>query len=134
MSTQTKTEPRRGDVVFVRRGGPAPTGVEMHAGRPALVVSNNRFNETSGFVTVVYLRRNISTNGPVHVDLGNLLDASATSVAVCEQIVSVDRSRVNKIITRVDDPHMREIDAALTYSLGMMPGVLVQRDTVSSNK
>lgn len=110
--------PRRGDIVFVRRGGPPPVGVEVTSGRPALVVSNNTMNGTAGFVHVVYLRRNISSRGPIHVSLGSIIDES-DSVAACEQVTAVDKSRLGDLITVVSNEKMDEVDDALRYSLGL---------------
>lgn len=44
---------KRGDIWYIESG--YSVGSEQRAGRPAIVVSNNRNNQYSGTVEVVYL-------------------------------------------------------------------------------
>lgn len=48
---------KRGEMFYISRGGAAYNGSEQHADRPAVVVSNNKNNENSNVVEVVYMTR-----------------------------------------------------------------------------
>lgn len=116
-----KHTPRRGDIVHVS-GHIKTVGKEMFANRPGLVVSSDAMNGRSGVVQVVYLRRNIGHDGPVHVNLGDVLGDgnSVISIAACEQVHAVDASRLGgRVLGHVDDHLMAEIDCALRYTLGL---------------
>lgn len=113
--------PRRGDIVHVN-GPVKAVGREMFANRPGLVVSSDAMNDRSGVVQVVYLRRNIAHDGPVHVNLGDVLgDGNGViSIAACEQVHAVDASRLGgRVLGHVNDDVMIEIDCALRYTLGL---------------
>ena len=46
---------KRGEMFYISRGGASYNGSEQHADRPAVVVSNNKNNENSNVVEVVYM-------------------------------------------------------------------------------
>lgn len=48
---------KRGEMFYISRGGASYNGSEQHADRPAVVVSNNKNNENSNVVEVVYMTR-----------------------------------------------------------------------------
>lgn len=93
------------------------TGSEQQGGRPGIIVSNEKCNEFSNVVEVVYLSTKTKTGKymPTHVNVM----ASLPSVAKCEQIHSVDKIRLCEHIRDCTEEEMKEIDKALLISLGL---------------
>lgn len=96
-------------------GGEA-TGSEQGANRPAVVVSNDTGNRYAPIVEVVYLTTRLKSGMPTHVFVGS---AERPSIALCEQIVTVCKSRLERRIGRVTAEEMKNIDRALKRSLGI---------------
>lgn len=99
---------RHGDIYYVIGG--AAIGSEQSADRPAIVVSNDTGNKYAPVVEVVYLTTRKKVGLPTHVFIGS---AERPSVALCEQIVTVSKSRLVRRINRVTTEEMRRIDKAL---------------------
>ena len=58
---------KRGDIFYVEKSGSrAASGSNQPEGRPALIVSNDRFNKTSDILEVVYLTYNPRNDLPTH--------------------------------------------------------------------
>lgn len=112
---------RRGDIWYVSAGhGDGGTGNEMWSDRPAVVVSNNVLNAHSGIAQVVYLSASPKKrSGPVHVEIASYDRPGATTMVLCEQVHSVDASRLVRREGVVGETDMLEVDAALTISLGL---------------
>lgn len=108
---------RRGDIYFVV-GGMA-TGSEQDADRPAVIVSNDTGNRFAPVVELVYLTTQRKGGLPTHVYIGS---AERPSTALCEQIVTVCKSRLARRMGHVTDEEMKNIDKALTRSLGIPKG------------
>lgn len=105
---------KRGCIYFVV-GGAAVDG-EQSANRPAVVVSNDAGNRYAPTVEVVYLTTRTKTRLPTHVLVGS---APRPSIALCEQITTVSKSRLQRCIGRVTREEINNIDKALTISLGI---------------
>ena len=60
---------KRGEMFYISRGGASYNGSEQHADRPAVVVSNNKNNENSKVVEVVYMTTQPKTDLPTHVTI-----------------------------------------------------------------
>ena len=106
---------RRGDICYIHDRGGA-TGSEMQKTRPAIVVSNDTANLHSPVIEVVYLT---STSRHNHLPCHVALDTGRPSTAMCEQVYSVDRTRVGNCLGRASHDTMRQIDRALLISLGI---------------
>ena len=105
---------KRGDIYFVVGG--AAVGSEQTANRPAVIVSNDIGNRFAPIVEVVYLTTRKKVSLPTHVFIGS---APKPSVALCEQIVTVSKSRLQRRIGRVTQQEINNIDKALRKSLGI---------------
>ena len=92
---------KRGDIWYIESG--YSVGSEQRAGRPAIVVSNNRNNQYSGTVEVVYLTTQPKRDLPTHVTISSL---SRESTALCEQITSVSTERFGSYRGAVTDEEM----------------------------
>ena len=114
MNKNYERAPMRGEIYFVSRG--ATTGSEQQAGRPAIVVSNEMCNIHSPTVEMVYLTSQPKTDLPTHVTIRS---AQRQSTALCEQIMTIDASRLQDYIATCTAQEMTLIDAALMISLGI---------------
>lgn len=108
------TQIRRGDIYYIQKG--VSCGSEQIAGRPGIIVSNNKCNEVSGVVEVVFLTTQEKRPMPTHV---RITSAPRESIALCEQINSVDTERIGNYCGHLTDKEMSEVDRALAVSLGI---------------
>lgn len=106
---------KRGDIYFITRGY-TEEGSEQRAGRPAIIVSNDKCNENSDVLEVVYLTTQPKNDLPTHVDIRS---APKSSIALCEQINSIYRDRFGEYLATCTEYEMALIDAALAISLDL---------------
>ena len=112
----------KGQIYYVNKIGEDFVGSEQMAGRPAIIVSNNTGNHYSNVVEVVYLTTQCKADMPTHVPI---LSARKPSIALCEEIVSVDKQRLGKYIGTITSDEMQQINQAMMISLGILPGNLI---------
>lgn len=95
----------RGDVIYVDLGAKYRGSVQGGI-RPVVVISNNRANKYSTVITVVPLsshiskKRNLSAH--VFVSAYRCSGLSMHSLALCEQVMSVDKLQVIDYIGSCD--------------------------------
>ncbi len=106
---------KRGEIYYIEKFSRA-TGSEQQSGRPAIIVSNDKCNENSEVLEVVFLTTRPKTDLPTHVDIRSSVKPS---IALCEQISSVSTSRFGEYVGKCGDDEMQMIDAALEISLGL---------------
>ena len=82
---------KRGEMFYISRGGASYNGSEQHSDRPAVVVSNNKNNENSNVVEIVYMTTQPKTDLPTHVTVRS---TGRISTVLCEQVYSVSTERV----------------------------------------
>ena len=99
---------KRGEMFYISRGGVSYNGSEQHSDRPAVVVSNDKNNENSNVVEVVYMTTQPKTDLPTHVTVRS---TGRPSTVLCEQVYSVSTERIRT------DKEMENIDIALMISL-----------------
>jgi mRNA interferase MazF len=76
----------QGDIIKINLN---PTkGHEQRGERPALIVSNNEFNQRAGGMAFVCPITNTNKSFPLHVQLDN--KKKTTGVIMCDQIKAVD--------------------------------------------
>lgn len=117
----TSRSAKRGDIYYIR--GAYGTGSEQRGERPAIIVSNDTGNTYAPVVEVVYLTTKRKTIIPTHVYINS---AQRPSIALCEQVVTVCKSRLERYIGSVTVAEMRRIDRALSVSLGIRGGKTMQ--------
>ena len=105
----------RGEIYYISRGG-ASYGHEQQADRPAVIVSNEKNNENSGVVEVVYLTTQPKKDLPTHTVIRS---TGRVSTVLCEQIVSVSVDRIAGYIGQVSEQEQKNIDIALMISLAL---------------
>jgi len=108
---------RRGDIWMadLRIGA---VGSEQGKIRPVLVVQNNIGNKHSPTVTVVPLTSRTKNNLPTHVIL-NEPCLPSRSIALVEQIRTIDKSRLIRHIGRISKSIMNQINEAIAIQVGL---------------
>ena len=91
-------------------------GSEQRGGRPGIVVSNNANNAHSNTIEVVYLTTQPKKMLPTHTAI---TATGRDSVALCEQINTVDKSRVGLYIGELSAREMAAVEEAITASLAL---------------
>ena len=110
-------EVKRGDVFFVTENEMKIKAPHEQAGeRPAIVISNDIGNLFSPTVIVVYLTSQLKKMMPTHVCIAGL---KKPSTALCEQIETVSKERLDNRIYRLSENEMQKIDKAISISLGI---------------
>lgn len=108
---------KRGDIYLVKRRD--TLGSEITKTRPAVIVSNDALNATSGVVEVVYLTTQPKKELPTHATIHA---TGVTSTAICEQIDSVSLCLLCAQVGTCSEEEMADIDRALMASLGLAGG------------
>ena len=103
----------RGDIFFITEG--AYTGSEQNGGRPGVIVSNDVGNKHSPNVEVVFLTSREKKPMPTHVEVL----CKVPSTALCENIQTVSKERLDSFIRSCTTSEMKNIDNALLCSLGL---------------
>lgn len=106
---------KRGEIYYIEPY--YTTGSEQRAGRPAVIVSNEKNNEYSSTVEVVYLTTQPKHDLPTHVTVRG---TGRESIALCEQITSVSTERVGEYCGECNSQELSCIDTALMISLDLM--------------
>ena len=83
------------------------------------MVSNNKNNENSNVVEVVYMTTQPKTDLPTHVTVRS---TGRISTVLCEQVYSVSTERIGTYIGEATDKEMENIDIALMISLQLDNG------------
>ena len=85
---------KRGQIYYIRSNY-KEEGCEQRGNRPAVIVSNDKNNENSTTVEVVYMTTQPKTELPTHVHIESSL---RPSTLLCEQIFTVSNERVGEWI------------------------------------
>ena len=112
---------QKGNIYFVMDGNTKQTGNEIWSNRPGIIVSNDISNKHSGVVSIVYLttskRKRIR---PSHIPV---ISGGLQALALCEQIFTIDASRLSDYIGTVNEEAMENIDTAIMFQLGINPAL-----------
>lgn len=93
-------------------------GSEQGEMRPVLIVQNNIGNKFAPTVTIVPLTSKTKNNLPTHVIL-NECCLPSTSIALVEQIRTIDKERLIKYIGKTNDNTMHQINNAIKIQTGL---------------
>jgi mRNA interferase MazF len=107
-------EIKRGDIFYIQKGN-VTTGSEQYPDRPAVIVSNDKCNEHSPCVEIVYMTTQEKNPMPTHVEVM----CHVPSIALCEGVQTISKDRVGNYIRSCTDKEMDAIDEALVVSLGI---------------
>jgi mRNA interferase MazF len=113
-----KTQIRRGDMFYADLN--PVIGSEQGDIRPVLVVQNNVGNQHSPTTVVVPITRSLNkTTLPTHVAIPKSSGLEDDSLALVEQIRTVDRSRLAGYMGHIGGKIQAEIDTALLKCIGI---------------
>ena len=95
-------------------------GSEQGGVRPVLIIQNDVGNEYSPTVIVAMItskskKENMPTHVKLNLDIANGLKYN--SVVLCEQLRTIDKSRLKSMIGKVENENMRMIADAMKISL-----------------
>ena len=110
--------PTRGQIWFVALD--PIVGSEIGKIRPALVISNDRNNEFSNTITILPITSKMNEVYPFEVLLlKNESHLPNDSKIKCNQIRTLDKSRLIKLLSNVTAEKLKEIERALLIHLGI---------------
>ena len=108
---------KRGDIVLVDFGftnGSVQGGI-----RPAVVVQNDVGNAYSPTAIVCPMTSKQKKNIPTHVCLTEMDGSNKTSLLLCEQIITIDKTKFLKKLGKVGREKIDEVNKAVRISLGL---------------
>ena len=95
-------------------------GREIGKTRPALVISNNKNNEYSSTVTIIPVTGSIEKVYPFEVLISRLESGlPLDSRLKCNQIRTVDKLRLAKVVGNVSDEIIQKVEKAILIHLGI---------------
>lgn len=100
---------KRGDIILANLDG---IGSEQKGVRPVLIMQNDNHNETSNTLIVVCL-----TSKEKRMDMKCHVKLFDGSIALCEQIRTIDKSRAIKRICRLNVNQIQAVETAIRNSL-----------------
>lgn len=108
----------RGQIYYIKMDPDnKPIGSETWPERPGIIVSNDVNNQYANTVEIVYLTTKLhKLASPTHV---NIRITNRPSIAMCEQIHTVDKSRLGDLLDTVRETDMDKIDQAMVLSIGI---------------
>ena len=100
------------------------SGSEQTGRRPVIVVSHDGFNQTPAWRSIIVIPISTSAShgrrGLTVVEIpGGAAGLPKTSSAVCHQVTTLDRAKLNKRIGSLPPEFLREVDAALKAALDL---------------
>ena len=110
--------PKRGEIWLVSLE--PVIGHEIGKVRPALIISNNRNNEYSSTITLIPITSSIEKVYPFEVfisktDSGMQFDSKIK----CNQIRTVDKLRLVKLIGKISEELLVDVERALLIHIGI---------------
>ena len=95
-------------------------GFEQGGIRPVVILQNDTGNYFSSTTIVASLtsRTVKKENLPTHVFIDSREDLEHDSIILCEQIRTIDKSRLIRYLGKLDEYEMEEVEDALNVSLG----------------
>lgn len=95
-------------------------GREIHKKRPALIISENNFNETMHTVVVLPLSSIVpKVIGPDMMKLPKIKGLNKESVILLTQIRAIDKDRLIEKIGKMPNKKMSDVEDSLKLLLGM---------------
>lgn len=115
---EERGEVRRGAVYLADLG--EYEGSVQGGTRPVVVLQNDVGNKFSPTTLVCPLTSKTKKELPTHVTLPTSVGLQKESVALCEQIRVIDKSKLKKLVCRVsDDRLITQMNKGLMISLGL---------------
>lgn len=115
-------EVKRGEIYFANLGdSTCNVNSEQEGYRPVLIVQNDIGNKYSPTVIAVCLTtKTFKAKLPTHVLLnGNEYGLASDSLILCEQIKTIDKTRLRHKLTVIKPYDQSRVDKALKLSIGL---------------
>ena len=95
-------------------------GSEQGGIRPVVILQNDAGNYFSSTTIVASLTPHVAKkeNLPTHVFINSREDLEDDSIIMCEQIRTIDKSKLIRCLGRLDEYEMEEVEEALSVRLG----------------
>ena len=93
-------------------------GSEQRGIRPVLIIQNDIGNKYSPTVIVAPITTKKYNNIPTHVRIKRIKNMRPNSIVLLEQVRTIDKSRLKKYITKLNDYQIIKVEKALTISFG----------------
>lgn len=107
---------KRGELYLINLTG---QGSEQNGLRPVVVLQNDVGNRFSPTTVVVPLTSQNKKNVPTHVNLAPEDGVVKPSTALCEQPMSVDKTRLIKRIGALNENKIEDINKKILFNLGI---------------
>lgn len=107
---------KRGELYLINLTG---QGSEQNGLRPVVVLQNDVGNRFSPTTVVVPLTSQNKKNVPTHVNLAPEDGVVKPSTALCEQPMSVDKTRLIKRIGALNKNKIEDINKKILFNLGI---------------
>lgn len=113
---------RRGDVFWAEL---APrSGSEQQGFRPVVIISHDGFNRSSSWRSLIVVPLTSSTaqagRGPTAIELkAGQGGIDRSSVAICHQVTTLDRSKLGRKIGEVDHATLNQIEFGLKAAMNL---------------
>ena len=121
---------RRGEIYYADLN--PVIGSEQGDRRPVLVVQNDVGNRHSPTIVIVPLTCNLNKKSlPTHVFIPRHGNLEHDSLALVEQIRTIDNSRISEYIGCVTKQQQSEIDSALAVSIGLNTNFSTKTDILT---
>lgn len=100
-------------------------GSEQGGRRPVIIIQNDTGNEHSPTTIVASVTSRVLTKAklPVHVNLPHAFGLEKDSIVLLEQIRTIDKTRLENYVGRIDEATMCKVDRALGISVGLSPKI-----------
>lgn len=105
----------RGEIYYIFYDD-SSVGSEQRSGRPGIIVSNDQNNRYSSTIEVVYLTTREKKTMPTHIRIET---SRLPSTALCEQVFTVDKSRIGDYVGKLTPDEMNEVETGILISLGL---------------
>lgn len=112
------TEIKRGQIYYADLS--PVKGSEQGGYRPVLIIQNdigNRYAPT--VIAAIITSRHTKAKLPTHIWLNDECGLPKESMVECEQVRTIDKSRLKDFMGAVSDEVMREIEKGLKISFGL---------------
>lgn len=107
-------EVKRGELYYAQL--PVNVGSEQSGKRPVVIIQNDKGNEYSPTTIVALITSQNKKYLPTHVTIRNIA-LPYNSTIMAEQVRTIDKSRLGKIIGRISNEEMSWLDKALKVSM-----------------
>jgi mRNA-degrading endonuclease toxin of MazEF toxin-antitoxin module len=117
-NTTSESTFRQGDVYWADLGDEDIKDNQLSGFRPVVIVSNNIYNDYSPNLTIVPFTSQINrAKLPTHVEIKCAMGLERDSLALAEQIRTINKNKLRNHITRLDNETMEKLNKAINVQI-----------------